>query len=89
MWEEQGFEPISVGGMVTIYDAHHVESAETFSTPICIGIQARNTFGTGNHETTRMIVATLLELPLQDRRVLDWLDAELGTPCRFEREGAA
>lgn len=71
VWEEQGFEPISVGGMVTIYDAHHVESAEAFSTPICIGIQARNTFGTGNHETTRMIVATLLELPLQDRRVLD------------------
>lgn len=71
VWEEQGFEPICVNGMVTIYDAHHIEGAEAFSTPITIGIQARNAFGTGNHETTRMIVATLLELPLQERRVLD------------------
>jgi ribosomal protein L11 methyltransferase len=60
-----------VDGKVTIYDAHHVEDAEQFSSPIQIGIQARNAFGTGNHETTRMIVSTLLELPLTGRRVLD------------------
>lgn len=70
-WEAEGFEPIVVDGKVTIYDAHHVEDAEQFSSPIQIGIQARNAFGTGNHETTRMIVSTLLELPLMGRRVLD------------------
>ena len=70
-WEAEGFEPIVVDGKVTIYDAHHVENAEQFSSPIQIGIQARNAFGTGNHETTRMIVSTLLELPLTGRRVLD------------------
>lgn len=70
-WEAEGFEPIVVDGKVTIYDAHHVEDAEQFSSPIQIGIQARNAFGTGNHETTRMIVSTLLELPLTGRRVLD------------------
>ncbi len=70
-WEAEGFEPIVVDGKVTIYDAHHVEDAEQFSSPIQIGIQARNAFGTGNHETTRMIVSTLLEFPLTGRRVLD------------------
>ena len=70
-WEAEGFDPIVVDGKVTIYDAHHVEDAEQFSSPIQIGIQARNAFGTGNHETTRMIVSTLLELPLTGRRVLD------------------
>ena len=70
-WEAEGFDPIIVDGKVTIYDAHHVEDTEQFSSPIQIGIQARNAFGTGNHETTRMIVSTLLELPLTGRRVLD------------------
>ena len=70
-WEAEGFTPIIVDGKVTIYDAHHVKDAEQFSTPIQIGIQARNAFGTGNHETTRMIVSTLLSLPLSSRRVLD------------------
>lgn len=70
-WESEGFEPIVVDGRVTIYDAHHVEDAEQFSTPIQIGIQARNAFGTGTHETTRMIVSTMLGMPLTGRRVLD------------------
>ena len=70
-WEAEGFAPIIVDGKVTIYDAHHVEDIEQFSTPIQIGIQARNAFGTGTHETTRMIVSTLLGLPLSSRRVLD------------------
>lgn len=70
-WESEGFAPIIVDGKVTIYDAHHVEDTEQFSTPIQIGIQARNAFGTGNHETTRMMVSALLSLPLSGRRVLD------------------
>ncbi len=70
-WEEEGFEPINVRGMVTIYDARHVEDTEQFSSPISIGIHASNAFGTGTHETTRMIISTLLELPLSGRRVLD------------------
>ncbi len=70
-WEAEGFEPIIVDGKVTIYDARHVEDTEQFSSPIQIGIHARNAFGTGNHETTRMMVSTLLGMPLSDRRVLD------------------
>lgn len=70
-WEEEGFEPINVSNIVTIYDARHTDGPEQFSAPVRIGIHASNAFGTGNHETTRMIISTLLELPLEGRRVLD------------------
>ncbi len=70
-WEEEGFEPICVAGKLTIYDAHHTTDPDGFSTPINIGIQARNAFGTGTHETTRMVVEELMNTPLEDARVLD------------------
>lgn len=70
-WEAEGFEPINVSGRVTIYDVRHTEDPDAFSTPINIGICASNAFGTGTHETTRMIVATLLQLPLEGKRILD------------------
>lgn len=71
VWEQQGFEPINVKGMVTIYDARNTTDTEQFSTPIQIGIHTTNAFGTGTHETTRMIVSTLLEMPMEGRRILD------------------
>ena len=40
-------------------------------------------------DAVRSGMFSLSDDALRDRRVLDWLDAELGTPCRFEREGAA
>lgn len=70
-WEAEGFDPIVIKGKITIYDAHHIEDADQFSTPLQIGIQTRNAFGTGTHETTRMIVSTLLATCLVGRRVLD------------------
>lgn len=77
LWEEEGFAPITVAGfthpqqrLLTIYDARHTD-ADTLSTPINIGIAATNAFGTGNHETTRLIASTLLELPMDGKRVLD------------------
>ncbi len=71
-WEQEGFAPIVVDGKVTIYDArNNPDGEDDFSTPINIGIHASNAFGTGTHETTRMIVSTLLSLPLQGKRVLD------------------
>ena len=38
---------------------------------ISIEIDARLAFGTGTHETTRMVCSTLLDLPLHGKRVLD------------------
>lgn len=71
-WEEQGFDPICVDDQVLIYDAKHPELHPTTSPDhIEIGIEAKLAFGTGNHETTRMIVSTLLYMNLYKMRVLD------------------
>lgn len=69
-WEEQGFEPIDIDGKVCIFDARHPEGNSS-SAPIQIGIEARLAFGTGNHETTRMIISTLTGDNLFKKRVLD------------------
>lgn len=71
-WEEQGFMPIDVDSQIVIYDAKHPELyPDTSANRISIGIEAKLAFGTGNHETTRMIVSTLLGMNLRMKRVLD------------------
>jgi len=70
-WEEEGFEPINVKNLITIYDARHTDDSTDFSTPISIAIHATNAFGTGTHETTQMMVEAILEMPLNDKNVLD------------------
>ena len=73
-WEEQGFDPIFVNDQVVIYDAKHPELyPDTSNRPdiIEIGIEAKLAFGTGNHETTRMIISQLLQMPVKTKRVLD------------------
>lgn len=73
-WEEQGFEPIYVADQVVIYDAKHPELyPDTSNRPdiIEIGIEAKLAFGTGNHETTRMIISQLLQMPIKTKRVMD------------------
>ncbi len=73
-WEEQGFDPIYVADQVVIYDAKHPELyPDTSNRPdiIEIGIEAKLAFGTGNHETTRMIITQLLQMPIKTKRVLD------------------
>lgn len=71
-WEEQGFDPICVDDQILIYDAKHPDlHATTSPDHIEIGIEAKLAFGTGNHETTRMIVSTLLNTNLYKKRVLD------------------
>lgn len=71
-WEEEGFDPICVDDQVIIYDAKHPDLHPTTSPDhIEIGIEAKMAFGTGNHETTRMIIATMLGMNLLKTRVLD------------------
>ena len=41
------------------------------SLPLSVEIDAHLAFGTGTHETTRMICSTLLDMPLAGKRVLD------------------
>ena len=66
-WEQEGFEPIEVrskmedGRGVIIHDGRHLPKVIT-DQDIAIEIDAKLAFGTGTHETTRMICATLQEL---------------------------
>ena len=66
-WEQEGFEPIEVrskmedGRGVIIHDGRHLPKVIS-DQDIAIEIDAKLAFGTGTHETTRMICATLQEL---------------------------
>jgi len=68
-WEQQGFEPIVVGETLVIHDGRHLPS--DISPQTSIEIDAHLAFGTGTHETTRMMVGQLMGLDLTDKRVLD------------------
>ncbi len=77
-WENEGFEPIEIDGRLVVHDGRHLPDACEGSTadiadtsPIMIEIDAKMAFGTGTHETTRMIVATLLDLDVQGKTILD------------------
>ena len=69
-WEEAGFERININDSITIYDARH-DYGNGIASCISIGIETKQAFGTGTHETTRMIVSTLLNIDLKGKRVLD------------------
>lgn len=67
-WEKEGFNPIIIGNQCIIHDLKHHSDK---SYPIDITIDACQAFGTGTHNTTRMIVEELLEMTFQGKRVLD------------------
>ena len=62
-WEQEGFEPIIVnsekGYAIVIHDGRHLPEGLP-EEAITIEIDAKLAFGTGTHETTRMICSTLL-----------------------------
>ena len=74
-WEQEGFEPICLPlppskgkGKLTIHDGRHLPNGVS---QLSIEIDAHLAFGTGTHETTRMICSMLLDMPLEGKRVLD------------------
>ena len=85
-WEQEGFDPIEVRSQnaeargIIIHDGRHLPSSINHqpsdfihhpSSVIPIEIDAHLAFGTGTHETTRMICSTLLDMDLKGKRVLD------------------
>ncbi|MBQ9637013.1 MAG: 50S ribosomal protein L11 methyltransferase [Prevotella sp.] len=72
-WENAGFDPIFIGDRCVIFDVRQQGESplSALLAPLRIGIEARMAFGTGTHETTRMVVSTLLDIPLDGCRVLD------------------
>lgn len=82
VWENNGFDPIEVDGRCVIYDAKRgkpdfhpagsaFQPAEGGKQPLYVGIEAIQAFGSGTHETTQMIVSSLLDMDLKGKRVLD------------------
>lgn len=67
-WENEGFEPIVVGDRCIIHDGRHLPEQHA---PIEVEIDAKLAFGTGTHETTRMIAQVLTSLPLAGMKMLD------------------
>ncbi len=78
-WEQEGYEPIVVSNRLVIHDGHHLPEEGMVEQPqtseqapmLAIEIDAHLAFGTGTHETTRMICATLLNMDLKGKSVLD------------------
>lgn len=68
-WENEGFEPIVIDKRCVIHDTHN--TIQDTNMLIDITIDARMAFGTGTHETTKMVVETLLDCDLAAKRVLD------------------
>ena len=68
-WEQEGFEPIIIPPLA-IHDGRHLPEVES---EISIEIDAKLAFGTGTHETTRMICKELISTvpELEEIRVLD------------------
>ena len=75
-WEQEGFEPIVIPPSLVIHDGRHLPD---ITYPTSIEIDARQAFGTGTHETTRMICSTLLELKDQSLAGARVLDCGTGT----------
>ena len=51
-WEQEGFEPIIIADNLMIHDGRHLPD---ITPDITIEIDAKLAFGTGTHETTRML----------------------------------
>lgn len=73
-WEQEGFRPIVIseeGGdkpVIVIHDTAHDDVPEA---QYDIRINPCQAFGTGTHETTRMILRQLLAMPMSGRHVVD------------------
>lgn len=67
-WENKGFEPIIVGERCAIHDGRHLPEQMY---DITVEIDARMAFGTGTHETTRMVATALLDMNMAGKSMLD------------------
>ena len=64
---EKNFQPIQVDDLVSIRALFHKNPKLKYD----IVIEPKMSFGTGHHETTHMMIQHLLELDLQNKKVLD------------------
>lgn len=73
-WENEGFKPIYVDRKLVICDTRHAidEAQLSAKTPVKkILIHPRQAFGTGSHQTTKMILSTLMDMDVAGARIVD------------------
>jgi ribosomal protein L11 methyltransferase len=68
IWEKNYFKPLLVNNECLIRAPFHSEYP---SAPYEIVIEPRMAFGTGNHETTYLMISEILDLDLKGKKVLD------------------
>lgn len=71
-WESNHLAPITIDDRVVIFSKNTTEflpSDDPSKIHVCI--DAKQAFGTGLHETTQMVISTLLKMPVIGKRVLD------------------
>lgn len=70
VWEQNGFDPIDIDDEIVIVDCNHKSKCQNKDAQLIV-IDAKLAFGTGTHETTQMIVSTLLHIDVRGKHVLD------------------
>lgn len=68
VWEEEGFQPVVVSDEIVVHDVKHTDVPQV---KYDILITPRLAFGTGSHETTRLILRSLAQLDLDGKHVID------------------
>lgn len=68
VWESEGFRPIILGQELAVHDPAHTDIPPVQRH---ILIRPRQAFGTGSHQTTRLILSTLMQMDLRGRHVVD------------------
>jgi len=68
VWEEEGFQPVIVGEDVVVHDVKHTDVPQA---RYDILITPRLAFGTGSHQTTRLILRTLAGMDLEGKSLID------------------
>lgn len=67
-WEKNYFKPIVIGNELRVYSSFHAPEGEF---RYGIVIDPKMSFGTGHHETTRLMLEELLTMDIADKKVLD------------------
>lgn len=67
-WENEGFEPIFITDNCVVHDGRHLPDGPVGT---MVEIDAKLAFGTGTHETTKMVARHLIETNPKGKRVLD------------------
>ena len=67
-WENEGFMPIYITDDCVVHDGRHLPEHPAMT---MVEIDAKQAFGTGTHETTKMVARQLIKAKPMGKRILD------------------